>query len=481
MEATPSQDYKILIRDKKGCFALNPFTSKQSKLFSLPECSQLITAKKHFAVVNAGKLSLYFTKDFSLAKTFDDLDLVTAVDFSPKEKFLVIIQKPSVQNNLKVINLENYEIAFLFHSTTHPSTQWPQISFNMNEDYYIYRHIKTTIDIYKINVGAKEATKFGAIENVIAYEKAEYKNEKGESENAILVGKVVPTPNGKGKKCFFSMYNMNDLTKPMKEMNVSLTDRMKLKLSPDNKYILIQAINDNTSSQSYYGASSLYYTDIETLKFVKFALPEGPIHDFDWCPDGNNFIICSGHLPSKTSLYNKEGKLVKDICIGKFNRVKISPDSRIVALCGFGSLNGDIEFYNLENYQLIGKYNFFCCVNFNWSGDSKYLLGAVLSTRVKVDNEYRVIKYNGEDVLGDKDVGEIYECVWVHDETKKYEKFDIEVNKKSLEKKEKQGVKLTSTLGTITWNTNKSSSSSNENTGGIVGLGKKKKKKKGNQ
>ena len=55
------------------------------------------------------------------------------------------------------------------------------------------------------------------------------------------------------------------------------------------------------------------------------------------------------------------------------------------------------------------------------------------------------------------------------------------VNKKSLEKKEKQGVKLTSTLGTITWNTNKSSSSSNENTGGIVGLGKKKKKKKGNQ
>ena len=83
--------------------------------------------------------------------------------------------------------------------------------------------------------------------------------------------------------------------------------------------------------------------------------------------------------------------------------------------------------------------------------------------------------------MGDKDVGEIYECIWVHDETKKYEKFDIEVNKKSLEKKEKQGVKLTSTLGTITWNTNKSSSSSNENTGGIVGLGKKKKKKKGNQ
>ena len=44
---------------------------------------------------------------FSLAKQFDDLELVAAVDFSPKEKYVVIIQKPSVQNNLKVINLEN--------------------------------------------------------------------------------------------------------------------------------------------------------------------------------------------------------------------------------------------------------------------------------------------------------------------------------------------------------------------------------------
>ena len=57
-----------------------------------------------------------------------------------------------------------------------------------------------------------------------------------------------------------------------------------------------------------------------------------------------------------------------------------------------------------------------------------------------------------------------------------HSKFDIEVNKKSLEKKEKAGIKLTSTLGAITFSNSKSSSESN--TGGIVGLGKKKKKKK---
>ena len=75
-----------------------------------------------------------------------------------------------------------------------------------------------------------------------------------------------------------------------------------------------------------------------------------------------------------------------------------------------GALKGDIEFYSLKDGTLIGKNNFFSCVNFEWSQDSKYLLGSVLSTRVKVDNEYRIMKYNGEEVVVDKNGGEIYDC-----------------------------------------------------------------------
>ena len=61
----------------------------------------------------------------------------------------------------------------------------------------------------------------------------------------------------------------------------------------------------------------------------------------------------------QNSFYDKNGNYIKEIVIGKFNNIKISPDSRILALCGFGSLNGDVEYYNLENYELIGKSNFF--------------------------------------------------------------------------------------------------------------------------
>ena len=50
MEST-SKPYKILIRDKKGCFSLSPFLSKTDKEFKLEECSHIISSKNHFCIV----------------------------------------------------------------------------------------------------------------------------------------------------------------------------------------------------------------------------------------------------------------------------------------------------------------------------------------------------------------------------------------------------------------------------------------------
>jgi translation initiation factor 2A len=100
--------------------------------------------------------------------------------------------------------------------------------------------------------------------------------------------------------------------------------------------------------------------------------------------------------------------------------IKISPDSNVLCIAGFGSLKGDVDFYRLVDYALIGRTNFYCCVTLNWSADSKFLLGAVLSTRVKVDNEYRVLLYNGEELVREQFKGEIYDCQWVRDDGKIY-------------------------------------------------------------
>ena len=43
-----TENYRVLIRDKKGAYLLNPFISKTEKKFSIEECSSIIPSKKIF-------------------------------------------------------------------------------------------------------------------------------------------------------------------------------------------------------------------------------------------------------------------------------------------------------------------------------------------------------------------------------------------------------------------------------------------------
>ena len=41
-----TENYRILIRDKKGAFLLHPFISKTEKKFTVDQCSSIIASKK---------------------------------------------------------------------------------------------------------------------------------------------------------------------------------------------------------------------------------------------------------------------------------------------------------------------------------------------------------------------------------------------------------------------------------------------------
>ena len=109
------------------------------------------------------------------------------------------------------------------------------------------------------------------------------------------------------KEYSFVLYDYQDLSKPSKVLNTSYTDRAKIKVSLEQKYVLFNAINDNPSNKSYYGQSNIYFFEVTTGRFIKINLPEGPIHDFSFTPDGEHFLVCAGHLPSATKLYKKNG------------------------------------------------------------------------------------------------------------------------------------------------------------------------------
>ena len=227
-----TENYRVLIRDKKGAYLLHPFISKTEKKFTIEQCSSIVSSKKYFAIINLGKLSLYLTKDCSLFKQFDDLEQVVAVHFSLNDKYLTVILKPAVEKNLKIYNLSNNaELINEFRSQTHPNNCWPQIKFSKDEK-NIYFYNKTTLEIYD-----DKKNLINKFENILGYEDITF-----DDKHFFIASTFITKNNGK-KEYSFVLYDFEDLSKPSKSLTTSYTDRVKIKVSLDQKYVLYNAIN----------------------------------------------------------------------------------------------------------------------------------------------------------------------------------------------------------------------------------------------
>lgn len=89
----------------------------------------------------------------------------------------------------------------------------------------------------------------------------------------------------KDKKIIFtdvvSIFNLKNFDRFVLEMSTCQMNRAKLVFSKNNKHVIIHAISDESSKESYYGNTSLYFANIETLKIKKIhVLKEGPFHDY---------------------------------------------------------------------------------------------------------------------------------------------------------------------------------------------------------
>lgn len=95
------------------------------------------------------------------------------------------------------------------------------------------------------------------------------------------------------------------------------------------------------------------------------------------------------------------------------NTLRVSPFSNVLLIGGFGNLAGEVDFWDLDSHKEIRKTKAYCSVKVEWSPDGKYVLGAVLHERVKVDNEVKVFS-----AVGNPQVGlcykesELYDASW---------------------------------------------------------------------
>ncbi|CAE6446137.1 unnamed protein product [Rhizoctonia solani] len=169
-------------------------------------------------------------------------------------------------------------------------------------------------------------------------------------------------------------------------------DKAVFKWNAAGTHVLLFTQTDvDKSNKSYYGETNLYFLSAKGDFDCRVALDkEGPIHDYTWSPSSKEFGVIYGYMPAKAVLFDQRVRTLHDFGSHPINFISYNPQSRLVALAGFGNLAGKIDIYDrrmLTKVTTIDAPNTTWC---QWSPCGRFLLTATLSPRLRVDNGVKI-------------------------------------------------------------------------------------------
>lgn len=178
--------------------------------------------------------------------------------------------------------------------------------------------------------------------------------------------------------------------------------------------LLVLAQTDvDRSGKSYYGETTLYLLSTNGAFDARVTLDkEGPIHDVSWSPNSREFGVVYGYMPAKATIFNDRAMPTHSFALAPRNTINFSPTGRFVYVAGFGNLAGQVDIYDLEK-----DYRKVCTIESGnpsvceWSPDSRYLMTATTSPRLRVDNGVKLWHVGGG-LMYNEDMVELYHVTW---------------------------------------------------------------------
>lgn len=170
----------------------------------------------------------------------------------------------------------------------------------------------------------------------------------------------------------------------------------------------------NFNSNSYNGENKLYLLShiSNQALLLTSSKDSGPIHDINWNVDGLSFAVNFGYMPSKTVFYNTKGDVIKQMEPDKKNTILHSPNGKYVLIAGWGNLAGAVDIFDItDNYKKIVSFEQ-SNINFvEWSPSGEFLLMAITSPRLRVDNVIKILHFSGK-LVYIKEFKELLQCGW---------------------------------------------------------------------
>lgn len=336
---------------------------------------------------------------------------VKLIDFSPGEKYLVTYSSHEPSNprdaNRVVINIFDVRTGKVMRDFKGSAddfaiggtggvtgVSWPVFRWaGGKEDKYFARIGKNIISVYETETFSLIDKKSLKVENVVDF--------SWSPMDPILALFVPELGDHPARVSLMQIPSKDEL----RQKNLFSVSDCKMYWQSNGDYLAVKVDRYTKTKKSTYTGFELFRIRERDIPIEVFELENknDKIIAFAWEPKGHRFAVIHGDNPrpdisfySMRSANNTE-KVKKLITLkGKqANALFWSPTGRFIILAGLKGLNGQLEFYNVDELETMATAEHFMATDIEWDPTGRYVATAVTSVH-EMENGFNIWSFNGK-------------------------------------------------------------------------------------
>jgi translation initiation factor 3 subunit B len=174
---------------------------------------------------------------------------------------------------------------------------------------------------------------------------------------------------------------------------------------PQGTYLAVQVDRFTKTKKSIYTSFELFSLKERSVPAEVLELPQkgDRIIHFAWEPHGTRFAILHGDGPKPNlSVYEMKDvrsavKAVQPVVHNPSRAANVihwSPTGKNMVLAGLKQMNGQLEFYNVEEAETMATGEHFMCTDIEWDPTGRYVATVVTSVH-QMENGFNLWSWNG--------------------------------------------------------------------------------------
>jgi len=188
--------------------------------------------------------------------------------------------------------------------------------------------------------------------------------------------------------------------KELRQKNLFSVSDCKMHWQSDGRYLCVKVDRHNKTKKSTFFNFELFRVFEKDIPIEQLEMKE-TVHAFAWEPKGTRFAIIHGESAQRPdiSFYtmgDNKLKHLKTLEKKPANHLFWSPQGKFVVLAGLRTLNGLLEFFNVDEMETMGTDEHTMCTAVDWDPSGRFVSTTVSFWRHQLDTGYNIFLFNGK-------------------------------------------------------------------------------------